>query len=105
MADLEMYSEIVERVAQALEAASHSTGPAWAAAHGTIQYATSYVGPRGDDRLANAFYSGYSRREQALLEQGRSLPLRFQDRGATGHESARLIKQAEAAATAGMPGN
>lgn len=103
MADLEMYSEIVERAAQALEATSYSSGQTWTTAFGTIQQVASFVGPGGNDRLAAAFYSGYTRRAESYAAAGSSLPLRFRDRADTGHESARLIKEAEAAATAAMP--
>ena len=103
MADLEMYWEIVEAVAQALEATSYETAGIWATSNSVIPRARSFVGPGGNDRLAAAFYSGYTRRERDLSYQGRSLPLRFGNRADTGHESARLIRAAEDAASAGMP--
>lgn len=81
------------------------TGQAWTAARTTIDQGRAFIGPRGNDALANAFYSGYSRREEPLLYAGTSLPLRFGDRARAARESARAIREADARAKAALGGN
>ncbi|MEV6634795.1 hypothetical protein AB0M54_29005 [Actinoplanes sp. NPDC051470] len=85
-------------VAQAGQEASD----AWEANRGAIEMMREAVGPRGDDRLANAFYSGYSHREGRLLRDGESIPRRFRERSDVGRDSARLAREAEDAAQAAM---
>lgn len=75
---------------------------AWQAARLAIASIREAVGPGGNDRLAAAFYSGYSRREPALLSAGRTIPRRFAERGEAGRNSAQLAVEAEQAALAAM---
>jgi hypothetical protein len=98
-----MYSDIVDNAASLLGGTGRATGQAWTAANSTIPQGPRFIGPRGNDRLANAFLSGYTLREPDLLYAGESLPLRFRDRASAGHECARRVRQAEAAAAASMP--
>lgn len=78
------------------------TAEAWEANRLAIDSIREAVGPGGNDRLASAFYSGYSHREPALLAAGRAIPRRFTERAEAGRDSARLAVEADAAAAAAI---
>jgi hypothetical protein len=103
MAGWDVDTDSLHTYADGLRTTARQMREAWEVVSPTVEAGPdNAIGP--PDRLASAFYSGYTRRKTKLAEAAVRLPERYAERARAGHESAEIYFTAELYATGGFLG-